>query len=1035
MKISKSKKALVGGVLNPFITSYLITLFTLNATLSLSICLSVFTFNCYAQGGVAINTTGSAADNSAMLDVQSDTSSSSTSQGILIPRMRTANRPVSPTEGLQIYNTTTHCFEFFANGVWQTITCSCINAPAAAGNISGSATVCPGQIAVLYSVPVIARATSYTWTYSGSGAVIVGSTNSVIVYFSGSATSGNLTVMGTNACGNGTVSADYAIAVNSTAPTITEQPANPAAVCLGTGTASFTVTATGGLTYQWQEYISTWNNVANAGVYSNVTTATLTITNPPLSMNGYKYRCVVNGTCTSTISDGLATLTINTAPEITSQPTSPATVCNGTGTPSFTVSASGAGLTYQWQEYTSSWSNVSNGGVYSGATSATLTITNPTSGMNGYKYKCIVSGTCSPSATSDGSATLSVNPTPTVNNTPLSQTICSGANTSLVTLTSDIGGTTFDWTASETSGILGFTSSGSGTIPVQTISTTATTTGTVTYSITPTANSCSGTAVNYVTTVNPLPNVIATPSSQTILGNSSTGISLSSGVSGATYVWAVSQSGAAGATAGSGNSITQTLTNSNIAAGTVTYTVTATASGCSGSTTNVVITVNSSLLGSGSDGAVVISSTKNMNTDIIASGRTCADAINYSVTGLTSNTATLSTTPNAGCLSAGDEVILINLQGTSTNNINVGNLEALRIQSISGAVITFASNKTKYYGDGASDDLNIGTATTNQRVMLQRIPNYTNVTINSGITLTANPWDGTKGGLLYLKANGTITNNGTINMNSNGYAGGTAGLGHSTTAGGGESFCGTNAGKGGTYFSAGTAGTCGGGGGGGANRSSNTFGGGSGSSTGGAGGGGGCVFSDCDYETAGAGGGGGYGTAGFGGGGSGTGNNGGTNTSGTGGSSSYSGCYDYGGGGGGGGSYGNTSLSSIYFGSGGAGSGGSHDAESGAIGGKGGGIIFIAANSFSNSGNVNSNGANGASTAASGAGAGGGAGGSIYITNNTVSLGSNIITTTGGSGGSNSYTGGAGGNGRIAVYYHTSISGTTNPSAYTLQIP
>ena len=33
------------------------------------------------------------------------------------------------------------------------------------------------------------------------------------------------------------------------------------------------------------------------------------------------------------------------------------------------------------------WTNVVNGGVYSGATTATLTITEATSAMNGYQYR------------------------------------------------------------------------------------------------------------------------------------------------------------------------------------------------------------------------------------------------------------------------------------------------------------------------------------------------------------------------------------------------------------------------------------------------------------------------------------------------------------------------------------------------------------------------------------------------------------------------------------------------------------------------
>lgn len=112
--------------------------------------------------------------------------------------------------------------------------------------------------------------------------------------------------------------------------------------------------------------------------------------------------------------------------------------------------------------------------------------------------------------------------------------------------------------------------------------------------------------------------------------------------------------------------------------------------------------------GDGSDGAITISAAKNISTDTIAAGRTCADGISYNIISLTANTATLSGTPPAGCFSAGDQVMLANMQGDGAHLDNVGNYEFLEIQSVSGNQVTFTENKTKYYGNGASDDTNIG---------------------------------------------------------------------------------------------------------------------------------------------------------------------------------------------------------------------------------------------------------------------------------------------------------------------------------------
>lgn len=101
---------------------------------------------------------------------------------------------------------------------------------------------------------------------------------------------------------------------------------------------------------------------------------------------------------------------------------------------------------------------------------------------------------------------LTVNPIPTVTNMPLIETICSGTSTTLVTLTSDVASTTFEWTASTDTGITGFTPSGTSTIPAETLTNPSNSTaGTVTYVIIPIANGCTGIAVNYVVTVTPKP--------------------------------------------------------------------------------------------------------------------------------------------------------------------------------------------------------------------------------------------------------------------------------------------------------------------------------------------------------------------------------------------------------------------------------------------------------------------------------------------------------------------------------------------------
>lgn len=81
---------------------------------------------------------------------------------------------------------------------------------------SGKATVCQGETGVSYSVPVI-PATTFHWSYSGTGVAIVGNQNSVALDFGLNATSGILSVYTSNGCGN-SASRSYNITVNETTP-------------------------------------------------------------------------------------------------------------------------------------------------------------------------------------------------------------------------------------------------------------------------------------------------------------------------------------------------------------------------------------------------------------------------------------------------------------------------------------------------------------------------------------------------------------------------------------------------------------------------------------------------------------------------------------------------------------------------------------------------------------------------------------------------------------------------------------------------
>ena len=308
--------------------------------------------------------------------------------------------------------------------------------------------VCSGSSAT-FSV-VATGAQTYQWQVSTDGCTtftnIAGATSSSYTIASATpAMSGNgYRVIITGQCGT-TTSAPCASLTVNVAPAITAQPQD-LSVCSGSG-ASFSVTATGsGLTYQWQlstDGGTTYNDIAGA------TSATYTIASTTVAMNGNKYRCVVSGSCTPTATSNAATLTVNSSVTITGNPSN-ATVCEQTNI-SFAASASGTGLTYQWQVSTdggTTYNDVSNGGVYSGATTPTLTITAVPPTLNGNRYRCVVSSPpCTAGITT--AALLTVNTFPVVTAQPQSSTICENAGTSFaVTATTGVGVLTYQWQSS-----------------------------------------------------------------------------------------------------------------------------------------------------------------------------------------------------------------------------------------------------------------------------------------------------------------------------------------------------------------------------------------------------------------------------------------------------------------------------------------------------------------------------------------------------------------------------------------------------------
>jgi len=404
--------------------------------------------------------------------------------------------------------------------------------------------------------------------------------------------------------------------------------------------------------------------------------------------------------------------------------------------------------------------------------------------------------------------------------------------------------------------------------------------------------------------------------------------------------------------------------------------------------------------GDGRDGNLVVSSgTFNVNTDASGS-RSYADGISYKVTSNPSSIfITLGRQPNG--LSIGDKILLINLQGGDDDYDDVGNWEVLTIVDVQSTFVQVNSIPSMSYD---------GTTWSNQKVVIQRIPQYENVTISGGASITTCRWDrlsttpsgpaGYYTGIISMFVSDTLTVYGSINAKYKGYAGGAQGGGGSVSYG----YPGESTGKPNT--SIGTSG----------NYILE--------------GGGGAAF----YPGSG-GAGGGHGTNGM---------NGQPNAD----VSSY---IAYGAV-----AFGDEVLSRMNFGGGGSSAGFGPNGRYGVKGGYGGGIIYIHARTLNSYGIITSNGEVGATGVKvydnnSGGGGGGGAGGTVYIkAYDIVGIGSSI-TANKGTGGprdtaaSKSKNGGDGGEGRIRVDYtkvngvnwpnDTAINNIVDPNPYTVRLP
>ena len=119
--------------------------------------------------------------------------------------------------------------------------------------------------------------------------------------------------------------------------------------------------------------------------------------------------------------------------------------------------------------------------------------------------------------------------------------------------------------------------------------------------------------------------------------------------------------------------------------------------------------------------------------------------------------------------SATDRVLVIQMKGADVDETNTsafgdildyhsaGNYEFATVASVTGTIVTLTLPLCRTYE-------------TTGHVQLIRVPQYTDVTVSG--TLTADPWDGTTGGVVVIEATGTVTLNADVNVDGQGFRGG-----------------------------------------------------------------------------------------------------------------------------------------------------------------------------------------------------------------------------------------------------------------------
>jgi len=293
--------------------------------------------------------------------------------------------------------------------------------PSAAGAISGINTVCKGQSGVLYSVPPIANAVSYTWTLP-TGATGTSTADTIMVNYSATAVSGNITVKGTNGCGNGTA-ASLAITVK-TIPSAAGTITGSATVCQGqTGVVYSVAAIANATTYIWS---------LPSGATGTSTTNSITL-NYGLSAVAGNISVYGNSICGNGTASSKA-IAVNLLPSGAGVISGITNVCQGQNAVTYTVPAITDATSYVW---------TLPGGVTGTSSTNSITVDFGTSALSG---DITVKGHNSCGDGVPSLLAITINPLPSNAGTISGNTnVCQGQNSVVYTVPAINDATTYIW--------------------------------------------------------------------------------------------------------------------------------------------------------------------------------------------------------------------------------------------------------------------------------------------------------------------------------------------------------------------------------------------------------------------------------------------------------------------------------------------------------------------------------------------------------------------------------------------------------------